>query len=522
MKKKLLIIATVATMMLMLLTLAACGESGEKKTSGGDVSLDACYALAVENGFEGTMDDFLKCIKGESAYDIAVRNGFSGTEKEWLEYLKGNDGMNGKDASITAGDLYAEAQKKGYTGSYFDFLEDYFSVSKETGVSKNALFGTVSVYCRFDVQNTSFTYRSGGYQTGTQIAMTAGSGAIYSINKEEGSAYIVTNYHLVYNVASQQGISDDILVYLYGSEVKGTEFYTDDFVEQENLTGVPDYRGMGIEATYVGGSQHYDIAVLYVENSEILKNSNAVAVDFADSNEVVAGQAAYAVGNAKSKGISVTKGVVSVDSENLVMELLDNSGEYASFRVMRVDAAINSGNSGGGLFDDEGKIIGIVNAKSTVINVENIGYALPSNVVKYIVENILYYKDSANKNADVRKCMLGITISSCQSSAVMDASTGKVKIKEKIKVVEISSGSLSDGKLKAGDVLVSVKIHHVGDPESVYEEHEVDRSFIIVDLMLTMRTGDTLTITYDRTEGQDTIRGTADFVMTEECINEVS
>ena len=521
MKKKLLIIVTSATMLLMLLSLAACGVNGEKTASGGDVSLDACYALAVENGFEGTMDDFLKCIKGESAYEIAVRNGFSGTEKEWLEYLKGNDGMDGKDAAVTAADLYSEAQANGYTGTYFDFLDEYLTVGKETGVSQNALFGTVSVYSRFNVQYTSFNSRD-RYQTGTQIAMTAGSGAIYSINKAEGSAYIVTNYHLVYNVASQQGISDDILIYLYGSEIKGTEFYTEDFVAQENLSGVPEYRGMGIKATYIGGSQHYDIAVLYVENSDILKSSNAVAVDFADSNGVVAGQVAYAVGNAKSKGISVTKGVVSVDSENLVMELSDNSGEYTSFRVMRVDAAINLGNSGGGVFDDEGKMIGIVNAKSTVTDVENIGYSLPSNVVKYIVENILYYKDSTSKNADVRKCMLGVTISSCESSAVLDANTGKVRIKEKIKIVEVSSGSLADGKLNVGDVLVSAKIHHVGDPDGVYEEYEVDRSFIIVDLMLTMRVGDTLTMTYDRTEGQDTTRGTVEFVMTEECINEVS
>ena len=522
MKKRLLIIATAATMALLLLALAGCGIDGEKKTaSSGDISLDACYALAVENGFEGSMDDFLKCIKGESAYDLAVENGYTGSESEWLTYLKGKDGMDGKNASVTASDLYNEAVERGFAGDYFDFLREYLNVINQSGVSSDAMFCTVSVYSRFDVPYATMT--TSGYKDGTQIGYSAGSGVIYSLNKDEGSAYIVTNYHLVYNADSAQdkGISDHILIYLYGSEVIGNELYTDEYVAQNKITGAPDYRGMGIEATFVGGSQHYDVAVLYVENSDILKKSNAVAVEFSDSNAIAAGQVAYAIGNAESKGISVTKGVVSVDSENLRLSITDN-GEYTSFRVIRVDAAINLGNSGGGVFDDEGKLIGIVNAKTNVYVAENIGYALPSNVVKYIVENILDYKDTATKNADVRKCMLGITISSRESSAVLDEATGKVMLEEKVMINEISAGGLADGKLQAGDILVSVKIHHTGDAEGVYEEHKITRSFIIVDLMLTMRVGDTLEMTYDRPTEDGVVRGTVEFVMTEECINEVS
>ena len=522
MKKKLLIIATVAAMTLLLLSLTACGLDGEKKTvSSGDLSLDACYAVAVDNGFEGSMEDFLKCIKGESAYDIAVENGYTGSESEWLTYLKGKDGMDGKDASVTAGDLYNEAVARGYDGDYFAFLHEYLNMEKEQGVASDAMFATVSVYCGFDIPYSNFTTQ--GYQTGTQIGYSAGSGVIYSLNKDEGSAYIVTNYHLVYNEESAQdkGISDHILIYLYGSEVIGNELYTEEYVAQNKIAGAPDYRGMGINATFVGGSQHYDVAVLYVENSELLKKSNAVSVEFADSNAVVAGQVAYAIGNAESKGISVTKGVVSVDSENLRLSVTDN-GEYTSFRVIRVDAAINLGNSGGGVFDDEGKLIGIVNAKTNVYVAENIGYALPSNVVKYIVQNILDYKDTATKNADVRKCMLGITISSRESSAILDEATGKVKLVEKVMINEISAGGLADGKLQAGDILVSAKIHHSGDAEDVYEEYKITRSFIIVDLMLTMRVGDMLEMTYDRPTDDGVVRGTVEFVMTEECINEVS
>ena len=520
MRKKLLFLFSIVTIICLLFSLTACGLSsdGKQNSSSGDITLDACYALAVENGFEGTMEDFLEYIKGDSAYDIAVKNGFEGTEKEWITYLKGQDGMDGASSPITVSDLYEEAKKQGFTGTYFDFLKEYLNVTAEPTINNNAKLSSVSVYCSFDVAYSTFTLR--GFQTGTQIGISAGSGVIYSLNKSQGSAYIITNYHVVYNADSEQGVSEKILVYLFGSEVIGNELYTEEYAKQNNSTA-PEYRGMGIEATYVGGSQHYDIAVLYVENSDILKNSNAVAVNFADSNDVVASQTAYAVGNAEGEGISVTKGVVSVDSENLQMTVADNS-EVTSFRVIRIDTAVNSGNSGGGLFDEEGNLIGIVNAKTNADGVENIGYALPSNVVKYIVENILYYKNSnINKNFDVRKCMLGITISSRQSTTVLDES-GKIKIKETVMINEVLKDGLAYGKLQAGDVLVSFKIHHKDEAEGVYTEYKVDRSFIIVDLMLTMRVGDTLKVVYDRTTDGTTTRGEAEFVMTEECISEVS
>ena len=72
----------------------------------------SAYEIAVENGFEGTEQEWLESLKGEkgdagpqgpkgedgkSAYEIAVENGFEGTEQEWLESLKGQDGKDGTD-----------------------------------------------------------------------------------------------------------------------------------------------------------------------------------------------------------------------------------------------------------------------------------------------------------------------------------------------------------------------------------------------------------------------------------------
>ena len=60
-----------------------------------------------------------------------------------------------------------------------------------------------------------------------------------------------------------------------------------------------------------------------------------------------------------------------------------------TFRVMRTDAAINGGNSGGALFNAQGKLIGIPNAKTMTDGIDNMGYALPIDRVKSVVENVL-------------------------------------------------------------------------------------------------------------------------------------
>ena len=223
----------------------------------------------------------------------------------------------------------------------------------ESGVTFAASVGlrsVVSVYAGFG-SNTS-----------------AGSGVIYKLNVVAGSAFIITNYHVVYH--SSYGVSESISCYLFGMESA-------------------DY---AIPATFVGGSPNYDIAVLRIDDSKIIRAAGArgsiAAASLANSDYVFPGQSAIAIGNPNASGISVTSGIVSVDSEQLSMQSSTGSG-YVQLRVIRIDTAVNSGNSGGGLFDEDGKIIGIVNAKIASTSVENIGYAIPSNVARAIADNII-------------------------------------------------------------------------------------------------------------------------------------
>ena len=344
-------------------------------------------------------------------------------------------------------------------------------VGTETDVALAASKGlrsSVSIFCTFGQSDTASAYYS------------AGSGVIFKLDKANGNAFIITNYHVVYD--KNEGISKEIGVYLYGGEYTDSE----------------------IKATYVGGSLNYDIAVLYVEDSEVIKNSCAVAADIADSDHISVGQTAIAIGNAEGYGLSASSGVISVDSEYIDMIAPDDI-TAVSFRVMRIDTAVNHGNSGGGLFNAQGELIGIVNAKIIDENVENIGYAIPSTLAVAVANNIIdncFGKECST----LQRCLLGITISTTSSSAIYDESTGLVRIVESIGVVEVSEGSIAYGIVEANDILVSATLNGI--------TKEITRQFHVIDLMINARPGDTMYLTVER--GEETV--TVSIKITEDCV----
>lgn len=402
-----------------------------------------------------------------SAYDIAVENGFVGSEQEWLESLKGEDGRDGEsgkdgqNAAITIEEIYASAVKAGYDKDFLTFIQEYLSISSteyatEDAVNK-ALFSAVDVIAVFKVlQNGVIT--EGG---------SSGSGVIYQLDKEAGDALIITNYHVVYNKAAYgvSKIAPDIRIYLYGSELE-------------------DYR---INATYVGGSMTYDIAVLKVENSEVLKNSSATQVTIADSNKVKVGSTAIAIGNSDGEGLSATVGRVSVDSEYITMLGADEATTI-TFRCMRIDAAVNPGNSGGGLFNAKGELIGIVNAKTVDSDIEGMGYAIPSTLAINVAENIIWNSSSGKQT--VSKGLMGVTVAAKESKAVFNEELQMAEIIETVVVEEVSAGALVSGILQKDDIIVSIAHNGV--------ETKCTRMYIVVDYMLSVRPGEQITITFIR------------------------
>lgn len=389
-----------------------------------------------------------------------------GTEQN-LGAVVGKDGANGANGTDAVTVITGE--------------ESYIPVASAKG-----LRSAVSIVCNFQATVQQGGWRPGSGSTTTKSYSSAGSGVIYQMDKAEGDAFIITNYHVVYDASSntENGISNDICVYLYGS------------ASDDNA----------IKATYVGGSIYYDIAVLRIEDSEMLKESNACQIDISNSDKVVVGDSAIAIGNAQGYGISVSSGIVSVDSEYITMTAADERTEV-SFRVMRIDTAVNSGNSGGGLFDCNGNLIGIVNAKIVDESVENIGYAIPSNVAIAIADNIIDYCFGTDTER-VQRALLGITVNASDSKAVYDSETGFVTIQETVSVYEISKGSLADGVLQKGDVLLSATLN--GQNTNITRQHH------IIDMMLDVRIGDVVELDILRFGEKHTVQIT----ITEECLTE--
>lgn len=323
--------------------------------------------------------------------------------------------------------------------------------------ASRAMLSAVTVFCT--------------YGTGEDAYGAAGSGVIYKLDKNKGDAYIITNYHIVYDGYFKEngGISKDITLHLYGM----------DYMTSEG-------ESYAIPATYVGGSMYYDLAVLKVTGSTVLMESSAMAATFADSNEVAVLETAIAIGNPGSYGLAATVGSISLDSEEIKIGFdSENGTDVVEIRVMRTDAAVNKGNSGGGLFNDKGELIGIVNARDSDTSLINIGYAIPSNVAKAIADNAIYYK-----NGTVQRCLLGITVSASKFYTVYDTSTGKIRKCEDVVITEFSATSSVKNDFKVGDNIKAITVDGVS--------YDVSRTFHVVDAMLNARVGSSVITTVIR------------------------
>lgn len=479
-----------------------------------------CAMLAGVSAF-----GFSACnLEPQTAYDVAVKNGFLGTEQEWLASLKGSDGESAKSPTID--EIYsAWAKQDGNENKSFDdFLKEYLSVSynenNNTAQIAQNLTSAVSIYCAM--------YASSDGETGW--GLSAGSGVIYTRNEESlknGNAYIITNYHVLYNAQAENLVTgkgangahiandNNIFIYLYGANIlldKKTDVFSG------RVTGFEDKSGSAIKAVYVGGSMLSDVAVLEVKGDENLKKAaeagTATAVK-TEKNGVTAGEKVFAIGNPSGNGISVSQGVVSVESEYISMTAADDKTS-TSFHVLRTDTAINPGNSGGGLFNAQGRLVGIVNAKTTASSsgtaVENMGYALPISDVEALANNII------DTNGAPKKPYFGITVASEEAHSEWNETHDKLILKETVRVASVAGKSNKDAGIGAGvfetdDVISSVAIER-GGAEALNVTVNTRADF--TNSMLYVREGDTLRIQVKRGKNEGLV--TLTFSITKDCL----
>jgi serine protease Do len=200
----------------------------------------------------------------------------------------------------------------------------------------------------------------------------------------------------------------------------------------------------------------------------------------------------------------VTSGIISVVSEYLTMTAADEATKV-TYRTIRVDTPINSGNSGGGLYDAKGELIGIVNAKLVSSSVENIGFAIPLEIVQGVAENIIDHCFGKEQRS-VMRALLGVTLKTAWVDMAYDEESGRVMLIETVKVEEIEQDSLADGLLMTGDVLRAIT---VGERTvAVSKRHH------LIDAMLYARVGDTVTLEIERDGEKRLVR----FDITEACM----
>ena len=243
----------------------------------------------------------------------------------------------------------------------------------------------------------------GGTQEYTETA--AGSGIIIS---EDG--YILTNNHVISG-------ADKITVYVNSGE--------DDAEEQT------------YEATLVGSSENNDIAVLKIDAEGL----NAAV--FGDSDQLEVGELAVAIGNPMGKVHgSVTAGIISAVEQELTID-------DVTINAIQTDAAINPGNSGGALFDSYGNVIGVVYAKSSSVSIEGIGYAIPVNNIKELVEQMINDPDSVKDQTKGSQIMLGITIRD-----ITEDMSKQYSMPVGVYITEVSSMSAAErAGLQKGDII---------------------------------------------------------------------
>lgn len=258
------------------------------------------------------------------------------------------------------------------------------------------------------------------------------------------------------NVGSTVGITTELVTTnMWGQRVKGAAagsgfVVTEDgyiltnyhVIDGASSIKVAFVNGTSYDATLVGGEEANDIAVLKINATGL------TPVALGDSDNLVVGEQVVAIGNPLGElTYSLTAGYVSAKDRSITME----NGEIMN--MLQTDAAINSGNSGGPLFNLYGQVIGITSAKyssasasSSAASIEGLGFAIPINDVKDMVKSIM-------ENGYVTgKPNVGILMNDVSSDA-----TQRYGIPAGAYVEAVLEGSCGEkAGLKTGDVITAV------------------------------------------------------------------
>ena len=233
------------------------------------------------------------------------------------------------------------------------------------------------------------------------------SGSGFVISSNSTTSYILTNYHVI------DGVSDI------------TVFFSD---------------GKSYDATLVGGEEDNDIAVLKIDVG------NLQTVVLGDSDSLNVGENVYAIGNPLGElTFTFTGGYVSAKDRSVTMS------DGTVMNMIQTDTAINSGNSGGPLFNEYDQVVGIVSAKlsssgsGSEASVEGLGFAIPINDVKDMVTSIMEHGYVTGKPS------VGILMSDVDEAAQRYGVPAGAEV-----LAVLDNSGAQKGGLKEGDIITAI------------------------------------------------------------------
>ncbi len=316
-----------------------------------------------------------------------------------------------------------------------------------------------------------YGFRYYGDSEGAERLRGTGSGVVIS-----SYGHVLTNYHVIGN-ASRVTVT-------YGSKEA--------------------------EAQIVASSEELDIAVLQVPGLDLKP------VTLGDSDQLQVGEWAIVIGNPISQNFdrTLTVGVVSAFNREISGNSVDRYGRRntTTRQMIQVDAAISSGNSGGGMFNMLGQLQGISTLKYdsnpfSQASIDNIGMCLPINAAKPLIREALEKYDANNPGTP------SITDSDEAEDAAEAADSTKPRIGVEIATLNPSSPFMIQGILPKGAYVTKVEAgspadqagFKVGDIIVEAAGNIVDSSTSLVDQLAEYKAGDKVEFKYFRAEGLDAI-----------------
>ncbi len=362
------------------------------------------------------------CIMSVSTGSLSVA-AEEATESERIKIGSDFSKRETDETETEAAETETETEKKSASESKIGKLigntelldeKEQQSMPDIAAVAQNVMPSIVAIT---NVGVETINYFGAEYQMDSE---STGSGII--VGKNDSELLIATNQHVVDG-------AEDLTV-----------CFTVDADEDEKL----------VPAQVKGTDSTWDLAVIAVNLDDISEDvaGKIKVVQMGDSDEVEVGEYSVAIGNALGYGQSVTFGIISaLDRE---ISVSTNNGVVTNYMI-QTDAAINFGNSGGALLNLKGELIGINSAKAAETGVEGMGYAIPVNTAKPIIEDLMNQVTRTKVSAEEAGALGVVPVDvSEEARQIYNIPTGAF-------VYELTEGSAAEkAGIREGDIIVKL------------------------------------------------------------------